>query len=339
MAITPAWLQNLTYDAQYDRLWAVAFGAEPGITKPLSYKVTPGSALSVNVAAGTALVRGSDIVNQGLYSILNTATVNVIPTTAHGSLTRVDLVILEVRDQASNGVANNDARVRVVAGTAGSGVPATPASCLVLAQLTITANMVTMTTGAIADKRTLGGLVGQIGDTKEWAGLLLPTGYDYADGGTILRATYAEYFELVGTTFGVGNGSTTFAKPDYRGRRLEGMDNMGTAQGAANRNSDAQADIKGGAAGTEVRTLIEANMPAHAHAMPHTHTITPLQVQIPTFLQLYGSGVGFTAAYGGTNTGTTSQPSTPNTGNGNGVGTPLDIKSPWISLPIIVKVQ
>lgn len=67
-----------------------------------------------------------------------------------------------------------------------------------------------------------------------------PTGYLKANGATISRTTYATLFNVIGTTFGVGDGSTTFTIPDLRGEFLRGWDDsrgvdsgraFGTAQG------------------------------------------------------------------------------------------------------------
>lgn len=44
------------------------------------------------------------------------------------------------------------------------------------------------------------------------------------DGRAISRTEYADYFSIVGTTFGAGDGSTTFNVPDYRGLFLRGWD-------------------------------------------------------------------------------------------------------------------
>lgn len=44
-----------------------------------------------------------------------------------------------------------------------------------------------------------------------------PTGYLKANGALVSRTTYDALFASIGTTFGVGNGSTTFAIPDLRG--------------------------------------------------------------------------------------------------------------------------
>ena len=44
-----------------------------------------------------------------------------------------------------------------------------------------------------------------------------PSGYLKANGDAISRTTYADLFTAIGTTFGVGDGSTTFNLPDMRG--------------------------------------------------------------------------------------------------------------------------
>lgn len=60
-----------------------------------------------------------------------------------------------------------------------------------------------------------------------YAGSPAPTGYLLCDGAAISRTTYSDLFGLVGTTYGVGDGSTTFNIPDLRGRVIAGLDNMG----------------------------------------------------------------------------------------------------------------
>jgi len=60
------------------------------------------------------------------------------------------------------------------------------------------------------------------------------------DGTAVSRTTYSDLFDLIGTTYGVGDGSTTFNLPDLRGEFIRGWDNgrgvdsgrgIGTAQG------------------------------------------------------------------------------------------------------------
>lgn len=51
-----------------------------------------------------------------------------------------------------------------------------------------------------------------------------PPGWLKCNGQAVSRATYAELFAIIGTTFGAGNGSTTFNLPDYRGEFPRGLD-------------------------------------------------------------------------------------------------------------------
>ena len=63
---------------------------------------------------------------------------------------------------------------------------------------------------------SLGGAV-PAGSIQYFAGSSAPDGYLKANGALISRTTYADLFTAIGTTFGVGDGSTTFAVPDLRG--------------------------------------------------------------------------------------------------------------------------
>jgi microcystin-dependent protein len=71
-----------------------------------------------------------------------------------------------------------------------------------------------------------------------------PAGYVKADGAAISRTTFATLFTAIGTTYGAGNGSTTFNVPDLRGEFLRGLDDgrgidsgraLGSAQGDQNK--------------------------------------------------------------------------------------------------------
>lgn len=56
-----------------------------------------------------------------------------------------------------------------------------------------------------------------------------PTGWLVCDGSAISRASYAALFAVIGTTWGAGDGSTTFNVPDLRGQFLRGYDSRATA--------------------------------------------------------------------------------------------------------------
>ena len=70
----------------------------------------------------------------------------------------------------------------------------------------------------------------------------MPTGWLKCNGALLSRTTYAALFAVIGTTYGAGDGSTTFALPDLRGEFLRGLDDGrgvdgGRALGSAQRGS------------------------------------------------------------------------------------------------------
>lgn len=62
------------------------------------------------------------------------------------------------------------------------------------------------------------------GDIKVSAVNAAPTGWLICDGAAISRTTYAGLFSAIGTTYGAGNGTTTFNVPDLRGEFVRGFD-------------------------------------------------------------------------------------------------------------------
>ena len=52
-----------------------------------------------------------------------------------------------------------------------------------------------------------------------------PTGWLECDGSAVSRTTYSSLFAIIGTTFGSGDGTTTFNLPDLRGEFVRGWDN------------------------------------------------------------------------------------------------------------------
>lgn len=62
------------------------------------------------------------------------------------------------------------------------------------------------------------------GTTAFFAMSTAPTGWIKANGAAVSRTTYADLFAAIGTTYGVGDGSTTFNLPDMRGEFPRGWD-------------------------------------------------------------------------------------------------------------------
>ena len=64
----------------------------------------------------------------------------------------------------------------------------------------------------------------EVGAIKPWTKATAPAGYLLCDGSAVSRTTYAELFAVTGTTYGVGNGSTTFNVPQLQGKMPQGFD-------------------------------------------------------------------------------------------------------------------
>lgn len=62
------------------------------------------------------------------------------------------------------------------------------------------------------------------GTIETWATNVCPTGYLECSGDAVSRTTYADLFSVLGTSFGVGDGTTTFNLPDLRGEFIRGWD-------------------------------------------------------------------------------------------------------------------
>lgn len=78
-----------------------------------------------------------------------------------------------------------------------------------------------------------------VGTIMPWAKANQPAGFLYCDGSPVSRTDYADLFALVGTTFGSGNGSSTFNLPDFQDRSAIGASNN---RAFASKNSTALAD-------------------------------------------------------------------------------------------------
>lgn len=109
-----------------------------------------------------------------------------------------------------------------------------------------------------------------VGAVLTYAGATEPVGWLFARGQAVSRVDFAALFAVLGTTYGPGNGSTTFNLPDGRGRVAVGKDNMGGTP--ANRVTAA---VSGLAATTLGATGGDQRLQDHNHGITdpgHAHS-------------------------------------------------------------------
>lgn len=107
-------------------------------------------------------------------------------------------------------------------------------------------------------------VMGPVGTVSMFAGSSAPAGHLLCDGSAIPRTTYPELYALIGTTYGSGDGVSTFNLPNLKGRVVVGRD---TAQ--------TEFDTLGEFNGTKTVTQTVAQLAKHTHAQnPHSHGLS-----------------------------------------------------------------
>lgn len=130
-----------------------------------------------------------------------------------------------------------------------------------------------------------------IGATMDFAGSTAPETWMLCYGQAISRVTYATLFTVIGTSFGAGNGTTTFNLPDLRGRVVAGKDNMGgTDAGRLSGYYGAIARVLGGALGSAFHVLTVGQIPVHNHGGQTTGGIDVIPVTLTDLVKnLFGT--------------------------------------------------
>ncbi len=115
-----------------------------------------------------------------------------------------------------------------------------------------------------------------VGSVMAWTTSTIPAGWLECTGAAVSRSTYSALYAAIGTTYGVGDGSTTFNLPDYRGYFLRGQD----GGAASDPNAATRTDRGDGTTGDNVGTKQGADYLSHTHTGTtssngaHTHTYT-----------------------------------------------------------------
>lgn len=99
-----------------------------------------------------------------------------------------------------------------------------------------------------------------IGAVIDYAGAVAPAGWVFCDGRALSRTTYVSLFNILGTTYGAGDGFT-FNVPDLRGRTVAGMD-PGNVTGRLNNSGGMNGAMLGSAGGAQSQQLAISDLPS-----------------------------------------------------------------------------
>jgi len=119
-----------------------------------------------------------------------------------------------------------------------------------------------------------------------WGSTSVPSGFLECNGQAVSRSTYAALFAVISTTYGIGDGSTTFNVPDLTDRTIVNKSNTKNLAQTGGANTVSRTGTVSGNVGNT--TIITAEMPSHAHMCTYTSMGAP-----------YGSGGGMCDAAAG----------------------------------------
>ena len=164
-----------------------------------------------------------------------------------------------------------------------------------------------------------------------------PRGYAETNGQLLPIAQNQALFALLGTTYG-GNGQTTFALPDLRGRSV-----VGQGQGPGLSNIQI-----GEVAGTENVTLNQNNMPAHTHSantavnatLRGTNNAGTADTPSGNVLGKYARTNTYSSGASDVNMGSSAIAATATTTVGNAGGSqPFGVRSPYLGMITCIAIQ
>lgn len=223
-----------------------------------------------------------------------------------------------IKTQVVTGVASNATKMSDVPALAGqTGIP--------LARIYRGANSNIVAAGDITDLRQNVASSGGVGKIEMWSTNTTPDGYLLCDGRAVSRTTYSSLYAVIGLSYGSGDGSSTFALPDFRNK-------FPTMAGAVNQQG-----------GSSSLTIGD-----HQHYVDgHTHTFTTNPANI-TFQTNDNTLTGdpqspHPRVTGISNNGSHQHGGSTDNGGGQnsrmGGGGSYNIVNPWLSIQFIIKAR
>ena len=128
------------------------------------------------------------------------------------------------------------------------------------------------------DGSNLTGIVAMpTGAVVPFGGSSAPTGFLLCAGQAVSRSTYSALFSVISTTYGAGDGSSTFNLPDLRGRVVAGQDDMGgsSADRLTGQTGGVDGDTLAATGGAETHVLTTAQLATHTHGATKSYASDP----------------------------------------------------------------
>ena len=160
-----------------------------------------------------------------------------------------------------------------------------------------------------------------------WSSSSVPTGFLECNGAAVSRSTYSALFAIVGTTYGAGDGASTFNLPDLQDNVAMGKSGTKALASTGGANTVASTGNVGGS--TANATLSTAQLASHSHNYPTAAAGT------------FGGG-----SLAGSNSNSTGSGGTSNTGSGTGhqhnmsatfSGDSTSVVQPYLTIIYIIK--
>ena len=117
-----------------------------------------------------------------------------------------------------------------------------------------------------------------VGSISLFAGTTAPNGWLICDGSAVSRTTYANLFSVIGTTYGTGDGSTTFNIPNLKGKVPVGLD-----------SSDTSFDTIGETGGEKTHTLTNNELPRITGSFSTSDNVLVNSLPSPTISEATGA--------------------------------------------------
>lgn len=131
-----------------------------------------------------------------------------------------------------------------------------------------------------------------IGTISVFSGAIPPAGYLICDGSAISRTTYSELFSIIGTTYGSGDGSTTFNLPNLKGRVVAGQDSSQTEFDTIG-ETGGEKTITYTPSGTNINGAVKSHVLTTNEIPAHTHGSKSLTGTIQSVLMDDGKAIEF----------------------------------------------